>query len=144
MKKLLRLFLLVPTLLFADTNDGYVYISQVDEHGEGEPSHVFYLQATTINYSLPNAKVRYWVKMNSNKNGESFREYVEGDCRNLTTRGLRLDTFKKLDLKGEVDFSDTSPKTEVKYVVPDSIEDALLQTVCGYREKKLRENAIQE
>ena len=124
MKKIHLLLLLLPTLSLAKSDGGgWVGVIQ-------NKDTAFYIQQTTINTKLPNDKVRFWLKTNMKDDGNSLRQYKEGDCTNLTLQTLQTTVFSKLDFQGDkIGETDSKPK-DVQYVVPGTLKDLLLKAVC--------------
>ena len=122
MNKLL-LFLLVPTLSFAD----YVFLNRNNDQDE------FFIDPQTISRDLNIA--RFWSYVNFNspsaKLGEtkSMRSFEEMDCSKRTLVTLNLSSFSDRDLNGKM--TDTwNPKKEITYISPNSINEVFFNVVC--------------
>jgi len=121
MKRLLLLFLFLPTLSFAEW--------RLVSEGKSAKKFIDYGEIRFIG-----DKRRVWIKTentDSSKDYKSARAYQEFNCIDKTSKLLSLELFSDKNFEGKIILSKTFEDRRVTYVIPDSIDDAILDTVCA-------------
>ena len=129
MKKFFLFFLLSPLVSFAQDKWEYVVTTNPDD--------IYYIKDVT---SYENQeKFSVWVKIQKSDKKKYFKDqkYYKPsdlvltkwniDCYNKTTKTLTMIVY---DVKGKVKNSTNGPFEE-SYVIPDSVAEKVLNTVCS-------------
>jgi hypothetical protein len=123
MKKLLLLFLLIPTISFADW---FLLGTNTDNND---------IFLNTEGLKKEANKVTVWTKINYKDSSppnevKSTRTLDEYDCNKRTQTTLSLMGFSELDFAGEIVIRMDNIKERV-YIAPDTMSDFVLKFVCS-------------
>lgn len=127
----MKILLLIITLFLLTTNayaEWTLYSSNIN-------GSVFFYDKSTMKRN--GDKVKVWSYMNflpdneiaKSLNISSARTLEEIDCVNETRKALKIDSFTKNNLEG--DMSDKTPTNPtISYIAPDSTNAILMKLVC--------------
>lgn len=120
MKKIIILFIFLPTLSFAE----WTLVSNAESYKK-------FIDFDEI--LIIGDKRRVWIKTettDSSVQWKSARAYQEFNCIEKTTKHLSAEIYSDTNLKGEQVAKKTFHDAEIIYVIPDSLDDGILDAAC--------------